>query len=246
MRELDADGEPIKASTYNYRAKGYDGFLGYGYDEESGDCCEDCICNDECEKIVDVTTFEIRAYWFEDCKDLDMQVKLYDKSGGFDCLNNSSNGGRYSFDCLNSEDAGHQICWIGDDTSTQGVEVFFIKLDWNKFEEDAVVYNGSNYFKLEVFAHWFEPAYKEGCSNNFDFFAQPCGVEPYSLCSAGGEENTPFIEKAITGYNIIGNGCSSSKITTLYINKNEILSVWVNGVNAVDFDPRERGRYYIR
>jgi hypothetical protein len=45
--ELDADGNPLKASVFQWKQKGYDGFLGFG---ESGDnvCCEDCICADEC------------------------------------------------------------------------------------------------------------------------------------------------------------------------------------------------------
>lgn len=45
--ELDADGNPLKASVFQWKQKGYDGFLGFG---ESGEnvCCEDCICADEC------------------------------------------------------------------------------------------------------------------------------------------------------------------------------------------------------
>ena len=44
--ELDADGKPLRASTANWESS-YDGFMGWGEDE-NGDCCEDCICDDEC------------------------------------------------------------------------------------------------------------------------------------------------------------------------------------------------------
>lgn len=48
--EKDANGRPIKASTYFWKEKGYDGFLGFGTQGEgaTGNCCLDCICDDNC------------------------------------------------------------------------------------------------------------------------------------------------------------------------------------------------------
>ena len=104
MKELDENEDPLTASKFDWRAKGFDGFMGFGYDPETEECCEDCICDDECEKKEDSTTFEFRIYWFEDCADLDLSVKFGDKEAGYSCANNSENEGNYTFECLNEKE----------------------------------------------------------------------------------------------------------------------------------------------
>jgi hypothetical protein len=44
--EKDEDGDPLTASKFDWVAKGYDGFLGFGSGDQG--CCEDCICDDDC------------------------------------------------------------------------------------------------------------------------------------------------------------------------------------------------------
>ena len=233
----------LKASDHQWWTKGFDGFMGYRVDAY-GNCCEDCICDEGCQKV-DRTSLEFRIYWLEDCRDLDLQFKLYNKSGGFACANNSINGGQYSFECLNpGDEGGHQICWAGDNTQLGGVEIFHTIFDWNLFDQDKVQYQDDEFFKLEIFAHWYEPNYEEGCSNDFHFYALPCGQPPYENCNAEGDINTPFIQKRIANYNIQDRGCSNNKIATLYINRDQIIDEWESGVNQTDYDPRGKGHWY--
>lgn len=244
MRELDQNGKPLTASTFDYLAKGYDGFMGFGYDSATGECCEDCICDDECEKE-DITSFELRFFWFEDCADLDISIKFGDKEGGWSCRNNSENNGLYSFDCLNEKNKGHQICWGGDRTSARQDEVFFVGVDWSNFESEKVVVDKREFFHLEVSAHWHAPNYTAGCSGNFDFFMLPCGQPPWHNCNAEGDVNEPFIQKRVTGYQTQANGCSTNKILDLYFNPNEVLEVYPNNLNVAEFDPRGSGDWYM-
>jgi len=51
--EKNPDGTPLSTETFEYRLYGYDGFIGFGKDEE-GNCCgtendQYCICDDECD-----------------------------------------------------------------------------------------------------------------------------------------------------------------------------------------------------
>lgn len=244
MRELDENGKPLTASSFDYFAKGYDGFMGYGYDSETGECCEDCICDDECEKQ-ESTYFELRIFWFEDCADADFSIRFGDKVGGWSCANNSVNSGLYSGECLNEKEKGHQICWGGDRRAERQNEVFFVRVDWSKFESEKVEVDEKEFFHLEVSAHWHAPNFKAGCSGNFDLFMLPCGQPPWGDCNAEGDVNEPFIQKRVTGYQTQGNGCSTNKILDLYFNPNEVLEVYPNNLNVEEFDPRGKGLWYM-
>lgn len=71
--ETNSKGEPLKWSDVSN--SGYDGFIGFG--EENGECCEDCICADDCGE--DIT------YLCEICPNLDknpQNFKSYVYSGG--------------------------------------------------------------------------------------------------------------------------------------------------------------------
>lgn len=51
--EKHPDGSPLSTGNFDYRAYGYDGFMGFGQDID-GNCCGtenelDCICDDQCE-----------------------------------------------------------------------------------------------------------------------------------------------------------------------------------------------------
>jgi len=53
--EKTASGGSLSGTNFDWKAKGYQGFMGFGVDED-GKCCEDCICADKC--LVDC------VYWY--------------------------------------------------------------------------------------------------------------------------------------------------------------------------------------
>lgn len=146
MRELDNNGKPIKASTYNWRAKGFDGFLGYGYDKETGECCEDCICDDNCEEVLPATFYILYA-WEAPCKDLDTKTTFLDFEVGWSCRNNQ----------------GDLMRWTsGDQTTAGGFEAIQVNFDLEENPEEE--------YTIETHAHWYEPAWDESCNGNFSIY----------------------------------------------------------------------------
>jgi hypothetical protein len=65
--------EGLRASDHQWWTKGFDGFLGYGSDS-TGNCCEDCICADQCSQFVQIW---IQYHWQNPCVDLDTSTKVY-------------------------------------------------------------------------------------------------------------------------------------------------------------------------
>lgn len=145
MLELDANDKPIKASTFNWIGKGFDGFLGFGIDKETGECCKDCICDNNCTGTLP-PTFYIIYSWEQPCRDLDTQTTFLGNSVGFGCDNIARN-----------------MSWVsGDDTGIGGLEVVAINFDI----EEA---NDRDY-TISTYAHWHEPAWQDDCSGKFTIY----------------------------------------------------------------------------
>ena len=170
MRELDEDGKPLTASKFNWQGKGYDGFIGYGYDKEKGECCEDCICDDECEDEDLPPVFYIRYEWQAPCTDLDTQTEFLGESVGFGCGNNPD-----------------FLFWqSGDNVGAGGFELVKVLFDLQDKEPDEV-------FELNIYAGWYDPAWNELCDGSFQIYIMPNDLPP-SL------DNPPLLEKEIVSF----------------------------------------------
>ena len=192
MKELDEDGKPLTASKFDWQTRGFDGFIGFGYDPETGECCEDCICDDECEDDDLPPVFFIRYEWDAPCTDLDTQTEFLGESVGFDCGNNPD-----------------FLFWqSGDNVKTGGFELVEVLFDLSDKEPDDV-------FEVNLNAGWFEPAWEESCNGDFRVYIMPNDLPP-SL-----PDNPPLLEKEINTF-VKARGCQQNRVATFQFSKEEI------------------------
>jgi len=142
-RELDSNGRPLRASTFDWAEKGYDGFLGYG-EEPDGGCCEDCICDDLC-----YSTLIVWYEWQAPCKDLDTNTTYLNDSVGFDCLRATQ----------------RSIKWSSDDTGVGGREYALIL-----FDESEIPTSAGDYLEVDLHAGWYQYAWDNTCNGNFEVY----------------------------------------------------------------------------
>lgn len=191
MNEFDANGKPLTASSFDYSAKGYDGFMGFGYDHKTGECCEDCICAEDCFEIEIPLIFWIWYEWKAPCEDLDTRTTFVDEYVGFDC--EAPRIGR--------------VNWLsGDVTTTGGYEQVQVILTDLELPQDE-----NEFFEIKINAHWFKEM-NQGCDGSFSVYIVSDKNPP-------DQDNTLLELHEST--QVIQESCSTNRIATFQFNAHD-------------------------
>ena len=238
----ESETQALRASTFGWQARGYDGFMGYGV-TTNGDCCEDCICADSCSR--EFVQIWIQYKWESPCVDLDTSTKVYPPNAetiednlfanyGFRCrhpqlpidpnfdpndafIAGFGNVHYLDYVDLDGEErrVGGARLFTGDDVGEGGIEKIGLLLD--KTYQDN--FTQDHFWRVELHAHWypefnFLPNVEDHgeCNGNYQIFITDSMDDP-------NEENILESKNLNTSEGFTQ--CSENRVGTLVFNDNE-------------------------